>query len=381
MLLLVLILVLIAFGLLVVALLSGSVTWAWVSVGVSVLAAVVLLLDWLQRRNAVKAGAEPATRETDAPRAAGTRTDIESVTEVLPVIPRSGSAPVSAPPADAADRGDDARFDDARGDAAADAQQTVVMPIVQPPGSADRPSGATAASTGSSGNSSLSVTKSGADRSESTPPAREGGARPEKSEEGPAAEAPAPPDAQPTVVAAVPARTSELSVRKSGASESTGPGSAAAESPERGDGDRIPERAPDAATGTAPERPDAAEERPERAVEEPDEERSEVPGPPVDADRPAEPAPDDAAVPPAGPEGDPPEETRDPAAAALVAGLEDEVLVVDEQPRYHIEGCRYLAGKPLIPLPAREAVELGFTPCGWCSPDRALAERHPAAAH
>ena len=56
MLLLVLILVLIAFGLLVVALLSGSVLWAWVSVGVSVAAAVVLLIDWLQRRSAVRAG-------------------------------------------------------------------------------------------------------------------------------------------------------------------------------------------------------------------------------------------------------------------------------------------------------------------------------------
>ena len=54
MLLLVLILVLIAFGLLVVALLSGSVLWAWGSVGVSVAAAAVLLVDWLQRRNAVK---------------------------------------------------------------------------------------------------------------------------------------------------------------------------------------------------------------------------------------------------------------------------------------------------------------------------------------
>ena len=58
MLLLVLILVLIAFGLLVVALLSGSVLWAWVSVGVSVAAAAVLLVDWMQRRSAVRAGAE-----------------------------------------------------------------------------------------------------------------------------------------------------------------------------------------------------------------------------------------------------------------------------------------------------------------------------------
>ncbi len=57
MLLLVLILVLLAFALLVVALLSGNVIAAWVSVGLSVVAAVVLLIEWLQRRSAVKAGA------------------------------------------------------------------------------------------------------------------------------------------------------------------------------------------------------------------------------------------------------------------------------------------------------------------------------------
>ena len=67
MLLLVLILVLIAFGLLVVALLSGSVLWAWVSVGVSVAAAAVLLVDWLQRRSAVRAGAGQVTPRPAVP--------------------------------------------------------------------------------------------------------------------------------------------------------------------------------------------------------------------------------------------------------------------------------------------------------------------------
>ena len=61
-------------------------------------------------------------------------------------------------------------------------------------------------------------------------------------------------------------------------------------------------------------------------------------------------------------------------------GVEDEVLVVDELPRYHLAGCRSLAGIPVIPLPAREAVELGFTPCAWCTPDRALSARHRAPA-
>ena len=63
---------------------------------------------------------------------------------------------------------------------------------------------------------------------------------------------------------------------------------------------------------------------------------------------------------------------------SLVAELDDEVLVVDELPRYHLGGCRSLAGIPVIPLPAREAVELGFTPCAWCNPDRTLAARHRA---
>jgi hypothetical protein len=83
-------------------------------------------------------------------------------------------------------------------------------------------------------------------------------------------------------------------------------------------------------------------------------------------------------LPPLGPDGAPPEEPRDADAAALVAGLDDEVLVVDELPRYHLAGCRSLATSAVIPLSAREAVELGFTPCAWCTPDRALSARHRA---
>lgn len=83
-------------------------------------------------------------------------------------------------------------------------------------------------------------------------------------------------------------------------------------------------------------------------------------------------------LPPAGPDGEAPEEPRNAEAAALVAELPDEVLVIDEQPRYHLAGCRSLPGRPVIPIPAREAVELGFTPCGWCTPDRMLARRHSA---
>jgi hypothetical protein len=82
---------------------------------------------------------------------------------------------------------------------------------------------------------------------------------------------------------------------------------------------------------------------------------------------------------PAGADGEPPEEPHDPTAAAVVATLDTEVVVIDEQPRYHVTSCRSLAGKALIPLPVREAVELGFTPCGWCSPDRTLAAQQTAS--
>ena len=73
-----------------------------------------------------------------------------------------------------------------------------------------------------------------------------------------------------------------------------------------------------------------------------------------------------------------PELRQAPLLAAAVQGTE--VLVIDEQPRYHVTGCRSLAAAALIPLPVREAVELGFTPCGWCTPDHTLASRHRATA-
>jgi hypothetical protein len=73
---------------------------------------------------------------------------------------------------------------------------------------------------------------------------------------------------------------------------------------------------------------------------------------------------------------EPPEEPLDPAVSRVVATLDVEVVVVDEQPRYHVAGCQALVAQTLIPLPVREAVELGFTPCGWCTPDAVLGARH-----
>jgi hypothetical protein len=88
-----------------------------------------------------------------------------------------------------------------------------------------------------------------------------------------------------------------------------------------------------------------------------------------------------AAAPQQADESEPPEEPFDPAVAPIVARLEDEVFVIDEQPRYHVASCRAVSTHATIPLPAREAIELGFTPCGWCTPDAVLADRHRASAH
>ncbi|MEV6346694.1 hypothetical protein [Actinoplanes sp. NPDC051851] len=67
-----------------------------------------------------------------------------------------------------------------------------------------------------------------------------------------------------------------------------------------------------------------------------------------------------------------------PADAVLVARLDAEVVVVDGRPRYHVADCPHLVGRLTEPLPANEAVELGFSPCGLCRPvDRLVA----AAAH
>jgi hypothetical protein len=72
---------------------------------------------------------------------------------------------------------------------------------------------------------------------------------------------------------------------------------------------------------------------------------------------------------------DPPVEEVEVTDLLLVVDVTDEVLVIDEHPRYHLAGCRYLAGRTPIPLPLDEAKSDGFTPCAACEPDRNLAER------
>ncbi|MGY1632090.1 hypothetical protein ACI784_10350 [Geodermatophilus sp. SYSU D01186] len=74
------------------------------------------------------------------------------------------------------------------------------------------------------------------------------------------------------------------------------------------------------------------------------------------------------------PDGEPGEEDVEVTDLLLVVDLADEVLVVDEHPRYHAAGCVHLSGRTAIPLPMVEARADGFTPCGACRPVRKLAE-------
>ncbi len=68
-----------------------------------------------------------------------------------------------------------------------------------------------------------------------------------------------------------------------------------------------------------------------------------------------------------------------PGDAVRMARIDSEVLVVDGRPRYHVADCAHLVGRLTEALPAREAVELGFSPCGLCRPvDRLIAQ---ATAH
>ena len=77
---------------------------------------------------------------------------------------------------------------------------------------------------------------------------------------------------------------------------------------------------------------------------------------------------------PADAAGEPGEEDVEVTDLLLVVELADEVLVVDEEPRYHLAGCRFVNGRWAIPLPMVEARTDGFTPCATCRPVRHLAE-------
>lgn len=72
--------------------------------------------------------------------------------------------------------------------------------------------------------------------------------------------------------------------------------------------------------------------------------------------------------------GEPGEEDVEVTDLLLVVDLDDEVLVVDEHPRYHLASCPFLEGREAVGLPMVEARTDGFTPCGLCRPVRHLAD-------
>lgn len=75
---------------------------------------------------------------------------------------------------------------------------------------------------------------------------------------------------------------------------------------------------------------------------------------------------------------EPDEEDVDAADALAVGGLTDEVVVVDEHPRFHLSSCTWLRDKHTLALPINEAVDLGFTGCSRCRPSTALAAKSRA---
>ncbi len=74
-------------------------------------------------------------------------------------------------------------------------------------------------------------------------------------------------------------------------------------------------------------------------------------------------------------EAEPAEEDTDAADILVVSDLVAEVVVLDERPRYHLAGCRWVGARSTLPLPVSEARQLGFSPCAVCTPDAVLAAR------
>lgn len=67
-----------------------------------------------------------------------------------------------------------------------------------------------------------------------------------------------------------------------------------------------------------------------------------------------------------------------PAALESTSVLTGMVHVVEGRPRYHDESCRYLSGRDVEGVDVMDARAEGYTECGVCSPDAALAERRDA---
>jgi len=69
---------------------------------------------------------------------------------------------------------------------------------------------------------------------------------------------------------------------------------------------------------------------------------------------------------------DPAEAGTDPP---LTSRADEPVWVIDGRPRYHLSRCAFLIGREPgpEPVPLRQAVEDGFSPCALCDPDSGLA--------
>lgn len=76
------------------------------------------------------------------------------------------------------------------------------------------------------------------------------------------------------------------------------------------------------------------------------------------------------------PDREPDEENTKVADLLVISELRVEVRVIDEHPRYHLNQCRWLDGRPTLTLAMKEARELGFTPCAVCTPDAVIAARY-----
>lgn len=72
------------------------------------------------------------------------------------------------------------------------------------------------------------------------------------------------------------------------------------------------------------------------------------------------------------PADEPDEMPMSSVEAAALMRMDAEVMVVDGRPRFHLGGCVHLAGRDSEPLPAYEAVELGFSACALCRPAQSL---------
>ncbi|MDP9239826.1 MAG: hypothetical protein M3O55_04195 [Actinomycetota bacterium] len=66
---------------------------------------------------------------------------------------------------------------------------------------------------------------------------------------------------------------------------------------------------------------------------------------------------------------EPDEESVSDADALRVSERNDDVLVIDGRPRYHLPLCPILGDDETVALPVSEAREAGFTPCARCRPD------------